>query len=342
MTALSEYQRLEASGLWRAHADAQRREVIVALGDATLTITDLRDQPQAHWSLAAVQRATLRGEAPAIFHPDGDPGETLELGADAQDMIDAIDKVLRAIDRSRPQPGKLRLWIGAGIAAAILAGAVFWLPGALLTYSTQVVPPVKRDEIGAALLDRIERVAGRPCAAPEAQEALRALGRRVLGPERGGDLTVLREGVAETAHLPGGRILINRRLVEDPDDPDVTAGFVLAEAVRAGARDPLGDLLETAGLFATLKLLTTGELPESTLDTYAEGILSAPRPEIDPARLLPAFDAADLRSTPYAYALDMTGETTLAFIEADPHAQDGSRAVLSDGEWVRLQGICGG
>ncbi len=340
MTALSQYQRLEASGLWRADAEAQRREVVVSLGDASLTISDLKDQPLAHWSLAAVRRGTPKGDLPVIYHPDGDPGETLELGSDASDMIAAIDKVLRAIERSRPHPGKLRLWIGGGIAAAVVTAAVVWLPGALLDYSSDVVPPVKRDEIGDALLNRITRVAGQPCSAPEAEESLRALGRRVLGPDRGGDLVVLRGGIAQTAHLPGGRILLNHTLVEDPDDPDVTAGYVLAEAVRAQGSDPLVDLLENAGLFATLKLLTTGELPDTALDAYAEDLLSTARPAVAPARLLPAFAAAELRSSPYAYALDLTGESTLALIEADPRAAEGSRLVLTDAEWVRLQGIC--
>ncbi|MHA7875097.1 hypothetical protein [Roseivivax sp.] len=342
MTALTQYQRLEASGLWRADAEAQRREVIVSLGEASLTISDGNERPLAHWSLAAVERATARGELPAIYHPDGDPGETLELGEDAPEMIEGIDRVLRAISRARPRPGKLRLWITGGLAAAGVLATVFWLPGALLAYSTEVVPPVKRDEIGAALLERIERVAGRPCSASEAEEPLRALGRRVLGPERGGDLTVLRQAVPDTAHLPGGRILLNRRLVEDPEDPDVTAGYVLAEALRAGRADPLGELLQRAGLFATLKLLTTGELPESALDAHAEAILSETPARVSTEALLTAFDGAELRSSPYAYALDMTGETTLPLIEADPRRETGSRPVLTDAEWVRLQGICTG
>ena len=35
MTALRKYARLEASGLWRSGADAQRRDVIVSIGDAS-------------------------------------------------------------------------------------------------------------------------------------------------------------------------------------------------------------------------------------------------------------------------------------------------------------------
>ena len=50
MTALKEYARLESGGLWRADADAQRRDVIVSFGDATLVISDSAERALAHWS----------------------------------------------------------------------------------------------------------------------------------------------------------------------------------------------------------------------------------------------------------------------------------------------------
>ena len=53
-------------------------------------------------------------------------------------------------------------------------------------------------------------------------------------------------------------------------------------------------------------------------------------------------ETAEVSSAPYAYALDLTGETTLPLIEADPYAGSATgRQVLRDGDWVRLQGICG-
>lgn len=45
MTALREYDRLEATGLWRPGPEEQRREVVVSIGEATLVITDMRDRP---------------------------------------------------------------------------------------------------------------------------------------------------------------------------------------------------------------------------------------------------------------------------------------------------------
>jgi hypothetical protein len=341
MTALKEFDRLEATGLWRAAPQEQRREVIVSLGEATLTISDTKGTALAHWSLAATLRSN--GNAlPAIYHPDGDPGETLEIDGDETAMIDGIDKLLRVIERRRPHPGKLRLVLALGIAGLMAAAAILWLPDALKGYTTQIVPPVKRAQIGQALLTRITRLTGQPCLAPDARLPLQRLSERVLGPERRQSVVVVPDGVRPSAHLPGGIIVLGRAVIEDHEDPDVPAGFILAENLRAEARDPLAALLDDAGLVASLRLLTTGSLPAQAIDSYAETLLSQGRPaRVPDVDLLAAFDAADLRSTPYARALDITGESVLTLIEADPHAGSGSREVLSDADWVRLQGICG-
>ena len=77
-TAFEKYQRLEASALWRETPEAQRREVIISIGDASLLISDMQDRPLSHWSLTAVERANP-GKTPAIFIPGGDDSESLEL-----------------------------------------------------------------------------------------------------------------------------------------------------------------------------------------------------------------------------------------------------------------------
>ncbi|HBM59096.1 hypothetical protein ACFSDD_15620 [Salipiger marinus] len=341
MTALKEFQRLEATALWRPEPQAQRREVIVSLGDATITISEFSGRPLAHWSIAAIIRAN-RGRLPAIYHPDGDPGETLELPEDETTMVDAIERLLRAIERRRPQPGTLRQRVIAGVAGVLALGALVWLPSALLDHAERVVPRVKRAEIGEDLLGRITRVAGQPCTAPEGRLPLRHLAQRVLGEARSDALVVLPEGVRDTAHLPGGMILVNAALLEDYEDPDVAAGYILAEALRARHSDPLGDLLRHAGLWSSLKLLTTGRLPDGALQSYAETLLTTPADPVPTEALLDAFAAAELRSSPYAYARDATGESTVALIEADPRAREGSRQVLSDADWLRLQAICDG
>ena len=340
MTALKEFQRLEAEGVWRATPGDQRKDVIVSLGDASLTILDLRENVLAHWSIAAVARAN-KSQRPAIYHPDGDPGETLEFDENSAQMIDAIERLRAAIDRTRPKPGKLRIWITGLIAATVVAGILFWLPDALLRHTVQVVPRVQRVEIGEALLSRITRISGQACMTRDAREPLRRLASRVLGPAQRGALVVLPGGVAETAHLPGGRILLNRALIEDPEDPDVTAGYILAERLRALTQDPLEEMLIQTGLWSSLRLLTTGEFAEEDLQRYSEYLLAKEPVGLSTDVILAAFETAELRTTPYAYSVDITGETTLPLIEADPMAGQPPRPVLSDADWLRLQGICG-
>ena len=53
------------------------------------------------------------------------------------------------------------------------------------------------------------------------------------------------------------------------------------------------------------------------------------------------FAQAAVPSSPYAYARDITGETTLGLIEADPMAGRTLEQVLPDRDWVLLQSICG-
>jgi hypothetical protein len=54
------------------------------------------------------------------------------------------------------------------------------------------------------------------------------------------------------------------------------------------------------------------------------------------------FEAAQVPSTPYAYARDITGETVLGLIEADPMSGQSPEPILRDRDWVLLQNICGG
>ncbi|WP_299375715.1 hypothetical protein [uncultured Tateyamaria sp.] len=339
MTALTKYDRLEATGLWRANPDAQRREVVVSIGNATLVISDLNDRAITHWSLAAVERAdTPAASANALFHPDGDPGETLELSPDEAEMITAIDTLRDAVARARPHPGRLR-WLGVGLSmAAVAALGVFWLPGALVDHAMRVVPAVKQAEIGGALLARITRVSGAPCRTPEAQGALTALAGRT-GAAR---VMILPGGVREALSLPGGTVLLNRALVEDFEEPDVAAGYVLVEEVRSTLTPPLRDLLDHAGTRATAMLLTTGEVPSAALDAYTEAQLSRPVTALSPDMVLPAFAQAEVRSTPYARARDISGEETLELIEADPMAQSAPNPIMPDRDWLQLQSICEG
>ncbi len=308
----------------------------MSIGEATLTISDFNEQALTHWSLAALVRQNP-GDFPALFNPDGDPDETLELEETETTMIEAIDRLQRAIDRARPHPGRLRWLSVAGVVAAVAALLLLWMPAALQNHVVSVVPDIKRADIGNTILQRIERVSGRACTSEDAQAALDQLAART-GVRK---IVILPAGVQTSLSLPGGIVLLNRALVEDHEDPSVAAGYVIAERSRTQAQDPLDDLLDRTGATTAFRLLTTGELTPANIDAYTELVLSEPRPSLPEDDLLEVFAQAALPSTPYAYAVDVTGETVLGLIEADPMAGRPLQQVLPDRDWVRLQNICG-
>jgi hypothetical protein len=337
MTALRKYQKLEGTGLWRETPEAQRREVVVAFGDASLMLSDPRTGVAlSHWSLPAVTRLNPGG-TPAIYAPDLSGDETLEL--DDPTLMGAIETVRGALAAARPRPGRLRAGVVAGGLAVLALLAVFWLPDALVRQTASMVPDSKRAEIGRQALADITRVTGLPCSDPLGLTAASHLSDRLFGPGKG-QILILRDAPRPATHLPGGLILLSRNLIETPDSPQVAAGFALAEQARADLLDPLVPVLRHAGLGATLRLLTSGTLPPTALAGYAETLLTAAPGAVVDQSLLAAFTAAEVASGPYARAVDPSGATVQPLIDGDPFRDTLAPPLLSDEDWVSLQAIC--
>ncbi|GAA6182591.1 hypothetical protein NBRC116594_40290 [Shimia sp. NS0008-38b] len=333
-TALEKFQRLEATALWRQTPDAQRRDVIVSLGDATLVIKDSNDRALAHWSLPAVRRLNP-DQMPAIFFPDGDDGETLEIGDDYVEAVEAIEKLRKAVARPHKQSGRLRKFVLAATALTIAGLGVFWLPAALANHALRVVPNVARQTIGQDMQHLATRLTGQPCRSSDGLPAVDALQKRL----KIRAITVVPSALREAIALPGNVVLLGRDAVEDFEEPDVAAGF--AVAAQAASPDPLRGVLESGGITASLRLLTTGMLPERVLMRRVEELISAPPTAAADETLITAFESKRVRLKPYALAKDPSGESTLALIEAAPFTGQLPEPVLNDRYWVALQGICG-
>lgn len=334
MTALRKYQRLECTGLWRASPQAQRRDVIVAFREATLVIADPRTEvPLSHWSLPAVERMAHEGTG-ALYSPDAGETETLEI--DDRDMIAALETVHDVLERRRPHPGRLRGWVLALGLAAVVGLGVFWLPGAMSRHAAVVLPDTTRSDIGHMALADLTRLTGSPCAAPLGKKAAAALA-TALAPSGVREVLVVREGVTQALALPGGIVVLNAKLVEQAEDAETAAGFALVEATRARITDPVVSLLDYAGPLATARLLATGQLPDGTLDGYAETLLVQAPPPLGDTVLAPIFRAQGLSMRAYAAALH---DSTLE--KADPFQGISPQPILADRDWVSLQAICAG
>lgn len=337
MTAVKEFQRIETSGLWRARPEDQRREVTLSFGDTSLVIRDRSDAPITHWSLSAIERINP-GKRPALFEPGPDSGESLEIEDDI--MINAIEKVRTAIARARPKQGRLRLTVFLTIIAAIAAIGYFWLPSALMRHALTVVPDTKREAIGLSLLGEINRLAGSTCNQPLGRIALVKLHSKLDPDDQLERVLILPSDVRDTILLPGRLLTLSNTLVEDHDAPDVVGGYILSGKLQAQITDPLAPLLKVAGTIGTLKLLTTGNVDRASLRQHAEELLKTEN-DFPPAdQLIELFTNYKMATSPFAYARDISGETTLGLIEADPFRGQQMLSKLTDGDWVSLQSIC--
>ena len=343
MTALTKYQRLECTGLWRLTAAAQLREVVVNLRDTTLVLSDPRtEMPLSHWSLPSVERVNP-GEMPAVFTPgrmeDGAPSETVEV--EDADMIAALETVRTTLIRRRPRPGRVRGMTVVVAAAAFVLFALFWLPEAMIRHTASVLPTATRVQIGKMALADAARLTGTPCTGDLGKRGTAALAQK-LSAQGVGEIDVVRDGVKDAVTLPGGIVLLSDKLLTGGEDPEPVVGYVLAAMARAEMSDPVLPILRHAGLMSTVRLLTTGRLPEGAVAGYAETLLNTPPAKVDDERLLEKFRQVGLSSTAYARALDPSGETTLGLIEADPFKGASPAPVLSDNDWISLQSICTG
>ena len=338
MTALKKYLKLESPGLWRDAPQDQRRNVVVGFGTASLILSDPKtDLALSHWSLPAITRQNP-GVLPAIYSTGPDATETLEL--DDQDMIDALETVQSALATRQPRPGRLRGTIVALLTLTLVGMGLFWLPGALIEHTAAVVPASKRAEIGELALRDVIRLTGAPCAHPLGQKALAEMSERLFGPVNTPILLAVREGPTPALHLPGDVIVLSRSLLDAQNGPQAAAGAALVEQARSMARDPLIPVLEHAGLVATVRLLTTGDLPPGALDGYGEKILNTPPLSLAPDTLLASFANAGVPSTAFAQILPATSPEAGFLTQNDPFANSSPKALMPDDAWVSLQAIC--
>ena len=336
MTALTQYQRLESPAVWHESPDSQRRDVHVSLGEATLVIKDQAETALTHWSLAALVRIAP-GNSPAIFAPGPEDDERLEL-TDA-DMIAALDTVRRAVARSRPQRGRLRILILSLIFAAIVALGVLWLPGALITHTASALPEATRQDVGRRLVIALEPFLGRPCRDIAGRRALAKLQLRLFGTAPW-ELRVLEHG-QDVKALPGGILLVGGDLLTALDGPDALAGHVLAAATASLTSDPMLWFLDSSGAWQTFRMLTTGEVPQDVLDAAADrlAVTEVARP-VDAGPLLARFAEAELSARPYGMSAGPGDEVWIEMVEGDPFPGGSPVAVLTDADWLRLQAIC--
>ena len=334
MTALKKYQRLECIGLWRSDLSAQRREVILSFGKATLVLTDSQNRVLSHWSLAAVEvQKGKMGEA--TLRPGAEAEETVEIKDKV--MLEALLKVRKEINQKGSYPGKLRLIIAILTLAVISSVTIFLGPPAVVSYASKVLPNAKRLQLGQALGQRIGQLAGPYCKNPEGTIAAQKLAKR-LDSKNLKQILVLPGYRSKAIIIPGGMVVLFENMIKTTSNPEVTAGYILSALADYENEEPIQLHLSKVGFPISLSLIMSNELSETQIDKLAENALDlSPHPASN-SSIVNSFRNAQVSTTPFAQLLSEKNSEYL--INNDPYPESSPNLILPDGAWLGLQSIC--
>ena len=117
MTALKKYARLEASGLWTESSETKPVDVLITFGKTSIILSDYKDNPLTHWSLAAIKLVS-RNDTEAIFSADFDNSERLRV-----DDVEMIEALILFINSDEKQPQRVNIPFYLILSAVVIVSA---------------------------------------------------------------------------------------------------------------------------------------------------------------------------------------------------------------------------
>lgn len=341
MTALAQYERLEALGVWRAHDGAESREVVIKFGKSTLQLEATADEILAHWSLPAL-RLKSQDDNAATYAPDFESSESLTV-EDAE-MRAALGRVLAArLDAPRPPRSRLPMIAATAALFALVGIAVLNLPSVLSSFAPSLIAPERARVLAGQMLPLIEDRIGPACATRAGDAALDRLARRLM-PRAPAQIRVADLGDLPYLALPGETVIISRHIAEQASNPEEFAGWTALAFADGASKTALGHVFLASGISDGLGFLANGSFSGRTLDAAVSRLMLSSdvrRPlELDGVTLHLAD--AGISVAPLVRGIRreaiVSGPLDVPVVEGG----EGGPLVLTDGEWVAIQGICEG
>jgi Zn-dependent protease with chaperone function len=255
------------------------------------------------------------------------------------------------------------LWsMAAGI--TLLGLAAFGVP-VLADAIAPLVPAAVEERIGALVEDQIGSLLGNPpaCAAPEGRAALDRLVAQLRGDLPPGLRVSVRRSRtdANALTLPGGRVVVLSKLLDEARSPDEFAGVLAHEFGHVAARDPTRSLIRSSGIAYLLGYLVGDVAGSAVIVALGENVLSAGYSR-EAERAADAYavaavtraggDAAALATILERIAADR--DESLAFLRSHPFTRERAAAIRSRAappaadrpplldapSWAALRAIC--
>ncbi|MGF1503269.1 MAG: M48 family metallopeptidase [Paracoccaceae bacterium] len=352
---------------------ARPREVTVRFGERSLVIIGRNGDAEAHWPLATLRALGDSGDAAAQLTPDRDSDERLVI-RDAQ-MLRAIERLCpnlrhRPIDRRKA--GRAAFWSVAAMGSVL--ALVFVIIPALAGQLAPLIPAERERQLGNIILDDLREFSplfpgDKPafCRSEKGIVALNRMTERLIASVEmpyPPAVSVLDVGRVNAFALPGGQVVILRGLIDRAGSPEEVAGVLAHEFGHVIHRDPMVGVLKAMGSAGILGLMV-GDVFGATIVVAATEALANANYSRDVERRADetAYQIlldAGLPTAPFAGFFRRLqerygdGAGVLNYLSSHPalsgRAERASQAdeigdgpytpVLTDREWVALQGIC--
>jgi hypothetical protein len=345
---------------------ANEHPVTVNMSDAALEFGG-SEVNRRWWPFSGLRPVNARGPGtPLRLTHDSEPGTRLILADEA--FLDEL------IARAPYAGGAVNYRRAAKVASvlAVVVAATAGLAYAVLTLAPQKIALILPEDLREKLGGRIESafVGSAPrCATTGGGGSLDRLASRLR--EGGVDLpkftiSVFDMPMINAFSLPGGRIVVTRKLIEAATAPDQVAGVIAHEIGHVAHRDPEAQLIRAtslqvllalftggagdstlASLAGTLAILRYSRSAERQADDYAITLLRAAA--IDPMGLRRFFEQMKAsegkdpagalgKFTSILATHPMTDERISAIEPLPPGV---AREVLPAADWAALRATCG-
>ncbi|CCQ75333.1 M48 family metallopeptidase [Magnetospira sp. QH-2] len=365
-----------AQGTFHDGLSSRRHSVSVAREAADLVLRDDSETILARWPLAEVRLLDRPdGERPGRLGLGRSGDARLMLFQADFNVIAPWCPNLTKSDVTWQSHGRPMLLWGGGATLSVLLLFFVVLPWLARVVALSLPGDWERD-LGQAteefLITTIARLDGKDpdrmvCAGKDGALILARINQRLatdsrMGLEHPPSLTVIDTDLVNALALPGGRMLLFRGLIEEVEHPNELVGVLAHEMGHLAKRHPTEMAVQAAGTSVLISLLigdVTGGAALALLgESVINGVYSRDKEREADDLAVAIMTTAGWDPKPFARFFDRLAEDqgsleeTLAWVSSHPLSENRATAIreiqgpdgiaMTDLEWAKVNGICGG
>ena len=239
MTAVKKYARLESNGFWKESQKSDFIEVLISFGKTSVILSDYKENPLTHWSLAAIKLVSQNHQE-STFSTDSEDGELLSIKD--KDMVDAL---LLFINQEEKKPGNKKITVILFSLTLLIASAALalYFPSKIKDLALSIISEEHEKQlIEPFLTDHINNSGG-VCSSFGSDKILREILNLVEKDVHFLSISIARNQKMNVLHLPGGQIIVSGDFLKNAQNESNLIVLLKNELFKARTRKPLKTLI---------------------------------------------------------------------------------------------------